>query len=417
MLHHHFTAAYVLSRIRSNLLGKIFDEFTEYLEQRGHTRIAIQNFIRSAEHFGHWLRLEKIPSTAVNEEIMNRFLDTHLPVCRCQTPAPRTWKTVHAALRHLLHVLNKLNGVPSGPVSKSKHINTAIEAFRTHLSKTCGLSTSTIEGYTRCTRELLEVKYASKPIDFASLNAADFMTFVSDYATRNSVIGAQRVASALRSYIRFLQLKGLCNGGLIYAVPQFPHWKLSHIPKVLTDKELKRFLSVFDRSKPSGQRDYAIALCMADLGLRLGEVARLSLDDIDWRKATLKIPSGKARRAKLLPLPKRLGKAIAAYIRNGRQKNSERSLFLRHKGRDGIPISAGVIRYSIRKAFIQAGLAPRFTGTHVLRHTAATRMHSKGASLKEVADVLGHQSLDVTAIYTKVNLPMLSTVPLPWPEV
>lgn len=416
MLHHYFKPAYVLARIRSNVLGEIFDAFIEYLESRGHPRSAIRNFIGAAEHFGYWLKMEQISVASINEETVNKFLDSHLPACSCPPPAPRRWKTVRTALRHLLRVLNKINNVPPKPFSKSGYINTAIVAFRAHLSKTCGLSDSTIESYTHYVRDFLEVKYRSGPLDFSSIKAADLMTAISNRARRNSPAAAQHAASALRSYIRFLQLKGQCDGKLVHAVPRIPHRKNSNIPSALTDEEVQRLLSTFDLSTSLGQRDYAMVLCMVELGLRDSEVTRLCLDDINWRNATLRVPAGKTR-SKVLPLSKRLGKAIAVYIRKSRPKISERKLFFRHKQLEGVPIGGQVIRYVVRKAFILSGLFPKFTGTHVLRHTAATRLHQKGASIKEVADILGHQRLDTTAIYTKVNLPMLSTVPLPWPEV
>jgi site-specific recombinase XerD len=69
----------------------------------------------------------------------------------------------------------------------------------------------------------------------------------------------------------------------------------------------------------------------------------------------------------------------------------------------------------MRRAYKRSGCAPDWTGTHVLRHTAATRLHQHGASIKEIADVLGHRSIDTSLIYTKVDLNTLGSVALPWP--
>jgi site-specific recombinase XerD len=71
----------------------------------------------------------------------------------------------------------------------------------------------------------------------------------------------------------------------------------------------------------------------------------------------------------------------------------------------------------MRLAYARAGLDLRLTGTHVLRHTSATRLLRVGVSMKEIADVLGHRSLDTSAIYAKVDLPALTAVALPWPGV
>lgn len=116
-------------------------------------------------------------------------------------------------------------------------------------------------------------------------------------------------------------------------------------------------------------------------------------------------------------MSKRLGRAIAAYIYRGRPCTLERRLFLRYTVPLGTPIGPEMVRGAVRRAYARSGMDARWTGTHILRHTAATRIHQAGASLKEVADILGHGCIDTTAIYTKVNLALLATVALPWPEV
>jgi len=90
---------------------------------------------------------------------------------------------------------------------------------------------------------------------------------------------------------------------------------------------------------------------------------------------------------------------------------------VRHSVPLGTPLTPELVRGAMRRAYARVGFPPQWCGTHLLRHTAATRMHQRGASLKEIADVLGHRSIDTSVIYTKVNLPALKTVALPWPGV
>jgi integrase len=153
---------------------------------------------------------------------------------------------------------------------------------------------------------------------------------------------------------------------------------------------------------------------LTDLGLRDGEVARLRLDDLDWRQSTMQIARTKSRRDDLLPLPSAVARAIAAYLRSGRPENAERQVFLRVRP----PREHGLrnVGNVILKAAARAGMRSIVTGARILRQTAATRMVRRGASLKEVADVLRHRSLDTTAIYTKVDLPRLARVAAPWPK-
>jgi integrase len=184
----------------------------------------------------------------------------------------------------------------------------------------------------------------------------------------------------------------------------------------MTDEQLRRFLACFDRSNPTGRRDYAMVLCQVDLGLRVSEVSALNLEDVDWRAATLRIVGGKSGRTRELPLAEGVGRAVSEYLRDGRPATTCRRLFVRHTVPVGTAIGTELIRAKIRRAFARVEGCSHWTGTHALRHTAATRLHRHGASLKEVADLLGHRSIDTTAIYTKVDLTTLATVALPWPE-
>jgi site-specific recombinase XerD len=188
-------------------------------------------------------------------------------------------------------------------------------------------------------------------------------------------------------------------------------------PKTLTVDQLTKVLDNFDRSTANGQRDYAMAICMADLGLRASEVAGLRLDDIDWDQSTIHLVAPKGHRDRVLPLPRRVGAALAAYLRRGRPRSGHREVFVRHRAPLGEPVSALLVHEVMCRAYRRAGLDASITGTHVLRHTAAGLMYQRGATLKEISDVLGHQSLDTTAIYAKVNWTQLRTVALPWPEV
>jgi site-specific recombinase XerD len=249
-----------------------------------------------------------------------------------------------------------------------------------------------------------------------ALRPRDVMDYLARYAQRCRPPSVQIAASSLRRFLRYLQFQGLCGPSLVAAVPRIPQWRLAHTPKTLTDQQLQAFLSTFDRTTAVGRRDYAMALCQAILGLRVSEVAVLRLQDIDWRRGVMGLLSTKTGRAREIPLAARVGKAIAAYLRHGRPATPCRHLFVRHRIRHGTPVSKAVIREVIRDAYAKVDGCRHLTGTHVLRHTAATRMQQRGVSLKELADVLGHRSLDTTALYAQVDLPRLAAVALPWPE-
>jgi integrase len=156
---------------------------------------------------------------------------------------------------------------------------------------------------------------------------------------------------------------------------------------------------------------------MAELGLRVGDVARLKLEDIDWREGTIRVSNHKRGRPYQLPLPRRLGQAIADYLAKGRPSSLRREVFLRHAHPRGTVATPGALKREVRRAWQRAGLETRFSGTHILRHSVATRMKQEGVSLKFIADVLGHDSVQTTTLYAQVDLPVLRTVAQPWPEV
>ena len=155
---------------------------------------------------------------------------------------------------------------------------------------------------------------------------------------------------------------------------------------------------------------------MGELGLRAGEVSDLTLDDVDESAGTVRIVAGKTRRGRVLPMPLRVRQGVFAYIRHGRPTSCHQHLFLRHRAPASVSVTRSLVRGVVRRAFAKVSGCERLTGTHILRHTAATRLIRAGADIKQIADVLGHRSIDTAAIYAKVDVDRLSGVALPWPK-
>jgi len=296
-------------------------------------------------------------------------------------------------------------------------VKEAIDEYGEHLQQARGVSESTRHQYIHYVQRFLSETFTDVfPDKLCQLQPSQLIQYVIKQKEHHHEPALKSMLTALRSFLKFLQMKGLCEARLIKAIPSLPAWKLSRIPNYLTKEQLRKFLVSFDRKTRTGRRDYAIALCLARLGLRAKEAAHLALDDIDWRSGTVRITSSKSRRFSSLPLPEDVGKAIVSYLRNGRPLTEDRHLFVCHRLRIGQPLQSDVIRNIIRRRFKQTGMKVPSGGTPILRHTVATHMVQQGVSLKEVADFLRHRSLDTTAIYTKVNLPMLLEVALPWPR-
>jgi integrase len=191
------------------------------------------------------------------------------------------------------------------------------------------------------------------------------------------------------------------------------NWRLAPLPETLTPSEVTQLLRAFSSAVPSERRSYAMVRCVVDLGLRAKEVAGLELDDIDWSTGTIRIGHNKSRRADLLPLPQATGSAIAQYLRSGRPRTAHRHVFVRRVAPVDKPIGPGVVRQAVHEAYRRCGLP--YTRVHLLRNTLAGRVLEGGGTLKEVADVLRHSSLDSSLIYAKIDIARLSIVPLAWP--
>jgi len=167
-----------------------------------------------------------------------------------------------------------------------------------------------------------------------------------------------------------------------------------------------------DRDAAKGRRDYAILVLLARLGLRSIEVANLRLDDIDWRGGEL-IICGKGNQVEPMPLPTDVGDALADYVQHGRPRSPSRALFLITRAPWNGLTPMGV-REVVSTAGKRAGLDGR-VGTHRLRHAVACDLLRRGAALTEVAQLLRHRDLRITATYAKVDQAALAALAQPWP--
>jgi integrase/recombinase XerD len=211
-----------------------------------------------------------------------------------------------------------------------------------------------------------------------------------------------------------LHVEGLIAESLTGAVPSAASWRLSGLPRFLEPGQAQRLLDSCDQQTVVGRRDLAILTLLLRLGLRAGEVAGLSLEDVDWRVGEL-VVVGKGRRSERLPLPVDVGEAISGYLRDGRPVSAlDRAIFIRAKA----PLrrlSTGGITQVVFAAGQRAGLGR--IHAHRLRHTAATSMLRAGAPLAEIGQVLRHREPLSTAIYAKVDRDALSSIARPWPGV
>ena len=395
------------------LLAPHVDAFKHYLTARGYAATTIANCVRSVAHFAQWAHGRRLRVQRVDDATVAAFLEEHLPRCRCTGPVQRDPRGPRAALGHLLVVL-RAQGVIASPAVSTTPVDEELRRYDTHMDHVRGLAPKTRDMALRIARRLLTSRFGDGSIDIAAITPERVRRFFARQAKLHSnPASVGSVVAALRGYFRYRASLGDAVQGLIGAVAYPANWQLSSLPKTLTAEEVEQLVGSLGEPGPSMRRADAIVRCALDLGLRSGEVARLSLDDIDWRAGTITLRHTKGRREDVLPLPAATAKAIAAYLKQERPRTRNRAVFVRHVAPRDEPVGPDLVRKTIRQAFARAGLP--YTRSHLLRHTMANRLLAAGSSLKEVADVLRHRSLNTTLIYAKLDSRKLAAVALPWP--
>jgi site-specific recombinase XerD len=400
----------VLCWFRESILDSHVATFRAYLRDRGYARQTQHSYICAVAHFARWLTLEKARLPRLNEQVVMRFLSVHLPHCSCPYPVLRSKHEIHAALRHLLAMLRASGVIPQR--QSSDPISLELARFDSYMLHVRGLAASTRRQRVLLLRRFL-TQEKGKHIEIARISANGIRAFVLPGDGRYNAGTISVVGGALRSYLRFRALEGDNVEHLREAVPSVAHWRLAGLPELLSGQEVHALLKSFRELKHSPKRAYAMVRCLTDLGLRASEAVQLQLDDVDWKKGTIRLPMSKLRRGNVLPLPEKVGQAIVDYLRTERPRTTNRAVFVRHVAPYDVPIGPGVVRRAVREAYQRC--RSTHSRVHILRHSMASMLLSHGAPLKEIADLLRHRSLDTSMIYTKVDLRRLEAVALPWP--
>jgi integrase len=155
-------------------------------------------------------------------------------------------------------------------------------------------------------------------------------------------------------------------------------------------------------------------LLIARLGLRASEVLAIELDDLRWRDGEI-VVRGKGLVHDRLPLLPDVGKALALYLKKDRPPGSSRRVFLCRRAPHRGFAHPSTVSTIVARALVRAKLTPAMRGAHLLRHSLATALLRKGASLAEIGQVLRHRSPNTTEIYAKLDFDALRDVAMPWP--
>jgi Site-specific recombinase XerD len=383
-------------------LAPFVDPYREKLKQRRYTRLSAVNLQRQMAQMSRWLEAEGLGVEQLSEARIEAFLGFQ------RASGGERSSLSRPGLLCLLELLRELGVVAAAVEPTPSPAEALMGSFRRYLLSERGLSAGTVRGYVdRATRFVAGLG----PGGVRHVTAAEVTTAVLRESAAVSVSATQNFVAGLRAFLRFCFIEGLIEVDLSQAALPVTGRRRSSLPRGIAKDEAAALLGSCDRRTGIGRRDYALIITLLRLGLRRGEVARIRLEDIDWRAGEL-VVVGKGARRDRLPLPADVGEAITAYLARGRPASDRREVFLQARA-PFEPIAAGTVASTVRRACRRAGVAE--VGSHRLRHTVACEMVAVQVPLVQIAQVLRHRSLQSTAIYARVDLDRLRLLAQPWP--
>ncbi len=403
--------SYELTRYRRSPLGPELDGFCQWMHEQGYSRSVIRH-ISKVSHFNQYLRYLGIRDCReVQKRHADRFIGKHLRKrgrvwSRHTAPAVRCW------MKYLLS-----RGVVRSTAEVSPPYQGVLDEYVEYLRHDRALAESTIRNYRHYLIPLLQ-SLDGRDI-FGSLSEVSprqVHAFFAKHGQGKADTTRGHIQATLRTFFAWCTKQGYGVGHLAEAVPKVFRYRLAHVPRQVSEQEVQKLLESIDRSRPVGRRDYAMVLLLHTYGVRGAHIRALCLEDIQWRRSRIRFRSCKGGKEILDPLTDEGGESLLDYLRHGRPKTVHREVFLTDRA-PFHPLKADTLYTMIASRMRRVGVTGAALGPHALRHAFASCMLKSSQSLKTIADMLGHRTLNSTFIYTKADFKTLQQLPLDWPQV
>jgi site-specific recombinase XerD len=392
-----FTHPMVIARYRAGPYAEARERFLRKVHAEGYSRSTLQrmaSMLLVAAHATHRnggrLNSERLKTTLV--EHMERRLGA--------VPSAHTVKLLLCSGQAWLRSMNALSVAKKPPARFDREMR----AFAEHMRTERGLSAATIANRQHLTGQFFK-SLPSHVCSVAKVTLDQIDAFLRGEAKRGwSRRSLRQLGSSLRSFFRFAAGQGWCSPTLAFGIELPRLYDLEDVPRAPAVEDVDRLLAVTAVGKDAAAvRDHAILLLLVHYGLRRGEVEQLSLDDLDWKAETIRVQRRKSRQAQTYPLLATVGEAILRYLRDVRPRCAGRALFvtLRPPYR---ALSGDGISMMVHRRLAEQGVKLDRFGAHCLRHACAGQLLDAGFTIKQIADHLGHRSMDSTRIYTKIDL-------------
>ena len=292
-----------------------------------------------------------------------------------------------------------------------------LEQYLDYARSERNLAETTLKAHREYVTVLLEDLRDSPAGRWRQMSPSYVLAFFTQQAQDKSPNMRRRLQGVLRSFLRFCLQKGHLECDLAAAVPCLRNYKLSGVPRGISESDALKTLECIDRTTPPGRRDFAIIQVLYTYGVRGGQVRALRLPDIHWRENRIRFPPHKGGKELIEPLTDPVGESLLDYLRHGRPQVPTLEVFLTAQPPFRPLRTPSSVSAMVHRRLSQAGVNNPHKGSHIFRHAFAMRLLQHGQSLKTIADLLGHRNINTTFIYTKADLQALRQVTLEWPEV
>jgi len=390
-------------RLRSGPLCRLLDGFCDWLLSKGFSRWSIRTHLGNVSHFNQYLGGPTAkPRVRITVKDVEGFFKAYPSWCRNRGPLEEHLYRVRSSINRFTDYLHH-KGL-FDPLQRQAQYQPLVDAYLEWMRTYRHAAEGTVELRTHCIRQFLEwlgPEATSQGLE--RLRPEEVETFFLWYANRMGRAARHSMQSALRTFFRFCLHQGYIHQPLDLAVPTLRTYKLSTVPRGLTETQAQQVLGCINRATDAGRRDYAIIQLLHTYGVRGGQVRALRLEDISWAENRILFKASKQGKDSLLPLAREVGESLLDYLQNARPRCSFPEVFLTCRAPYHPLLDSSVLSAMVDRSLRAAGIDIPSKGAHVFRHGFATRMIEEGHSLKAVADVLGHRHLSTTFIYTKVD--------------
>jgi integrase/recombinase XerD len=411
MLEKYFLRSSTVDRIRGLWLAPQIESYVEWMQTNGYADRSILRrvpYLCQFADFTAHLGIVDLNSAAGQVENFASQWVAKYQAREGSKLRPKYIREVRLPIRQMLRLA--LEGRitadrPHKPFPFAAEVPTFLEYLRTER----GLRERSVYLYLHNLNRFANYLKRVGAASLRELSPALLASFVVDSASALSLSRRLSMCGTLRVFLKFCYREQIVTKDLSAAVELPQTYRLANVPRSITWDEVRRMLEAVDRRASQGRRDYAILLLLVTYGLRANEVAKLTLDDIDWKHERLQVQGRKAGHSTAYPLASVVAEALIDYLKHGRPETAERRLFFRAVA-PRTPIGSAVVSSCVASYLRKAAIKVHRAGSHTLRHTCVQRLIDAEFPLKTVGDYVGHRSPASTQVYTKVALASLREV-------